>query len=169
MDVDLMADGAQIGEDALLEALNSTPIVDGAATDRWADDAVLAGWSRQHGGSGAPDELDRLRVVRADLQAVVSGSRPADVLDRHLAGVTASPAVADGAVTWRLDTTSPVVRLVLAWSDAAHRWPGRLRPCANDECRLYLLDRSRPGNARWCSMRTCGNRLKARRHHERTH
>jgi predicted RNA-binding Zn ribbon-like protein len=45
--------------------------------------------------------------------------------------------------------------------------PGRLRPCANPECRLFLLDESRSGTARWCSMATCGNRLKARRHHAR--
>jgi hypothetical protein len=36
------------------------------------------------------------------------------------------------------------------------------------ECRLFLLDRSRANKARWCSMATRGNRLKARRHYERT-
>jgi predicted RNA-binding Zn ribbon-like protein len=45
--------------------------------------------------------------------------------------------------------------------------PGRLRPCANDECRLFLIDRSKSNLARWCSMAVCGNRLKARRHYER--
>ena len=45
--------------------------------------------------------------------------------------------------------------------------PGRLRPCANDECRLFLIDRSKAGTARWCSMAVCGNRMKARRHYER--
>ena len=46
--------------------------------------------------------------------------------------------------------------------------PGRLRPCANDECQLFLIDHSKPNRARWCSMAVCGNRLKARRHYERT-
>jgi predicted RNA-binding Zn ribbon-like protein len=32
---------------------------------------------------------------------------------------------------------------------------------------MFLLDASRSGTARWCSMATCGNRLKARRHHAR--
>ncbi|MEV6129094.1 CGNR zinc finger domain-containing protein [Streptomyces violaceusniger] len=45
--------------------------------------------------------------------------------------------------------------------------PGRLRPCENPACRLFLLDRSRANTARWCSMKTCGNRLKARRHQAR--
>ena len=43
------------------------------------------------------------------------------------------------------------------------RFPGE-----NDECRLFLLDRSRAHRARWCSMAVCGNRNKvasfARRH-----
>ena len=32
---------------------------------------------------------------------------------------------------------------------------------------MFLLDESRSGTARWCSMATCGNRLKARRHNAR--
>ncbi|MEV6693745.1 CGNR zinc finger domain-containing protein [Micromonospora sp. NPDC051196] len=52
-----------------------------------------------------------------------------------------------------------------------HRRPsgarGRLRSCGNDECRLFHLDRSRANTARWYSMKTCSNRLKARRHQER--
>ncbi|GGJ34413.1 hypothetical protein GCM10010121_052110 [Streptomyces brasiliensis] len=46
--------------------------------------------------------------------------------------------------------------------------PGRLRACANPECRRFLLDRSRTNKGRWCSMAVCGNRMKARRHYERT-
>ena len=45
--------------------------------------------------------------------------------------------------------------------------PGRLRPCANDECRLFLIDHSKANAARWCSMAVCGNRMKARRHYQR--
>lgn len=57
--------------------------------------------------------------------------------------------------------------LMLTWYDVQERRPGRLRPCGNDECHLFFLDRSRANTARWCSMKTCGNRLKARRHQER--
>jgi hypothetical protein len=38
--------------------------------------------------------------------------------------------------------------------------PGRLRPRANDECRLFMIDRSRANTPRRCSMRICGNRIK---------
>jgi predicted RNA-binding Zn ribbon-like protein len=63
----------------------------------------------------------------------------------------------------------PAVRAVTAWGALQEARPGRLRPCANDECRLFLLDRSRANRARWCSMAVCGNREKARRHYGRTH
>ena len=59
------------------------------------------------------------------------------------------------------------VRAVLAWDALQRRSPGRLRPCANTECRLFLIDHSKPNSARWCSMAACGNRMKARRHYQR--
>ncbi len=36
----------------------------------------------------------------------------------------------------------------------------RLRNCAGPTCGALFLDISRPGNRRWCSMGTCGNRAK---------
>ena len=62
---------------------------------------------------------------------------------------------------------SGAVRAVLAWDALRVSSPGRLRPCANTECRLFLIDRSKPNTARWCSMAICGNRMKARRHYRR--
>jgi len=59
------------------------------------------------------------------------------------------------------------LRAVLAWDAVARQSPGRLRPCANDECRLFLIDRTKNNTARWCSMAVCGNRMKARRHYQR--
>ncbi|MGY6022511.1 CGNR zinc finger domain-containing protein [Streptomyces spinosirectus] len=60
------------------------------------------------------------------------------------------------------------VDAVLAWSAVQQALPGRLRPCANPECRRFLLERSRTNKARWCSMAVCGNRMKARRRCRRT-
>lgn len=36
----------------------------------------------------------------------------------------------------------------------------RVRICAADNCGLLLVDTSRPGTRRWCSMERCGNRAK---------
>jgi predicted RNA-binding Zn ribbon-like protein len=43
----------------------------------------------------------------------------------------------------------------------------RIRICASDTCSGRFFDRSPAGRRRWCSMRTCGNEAKARRHRER--
>jgi predicted RNA-binding Zn ribbon-like protein len=43
----------------------------------------------------------------------------------------------------------------------------QLRVCAADDCGIRFVDRSPSGNRQWCSMRRCGNRLKARRHYAR--
>jgi predicted RNA-binding Zn ribbon-like protein len=59
------------------------------------------------------------------------------------------------------------VRAVLTWDAVAKQSPGRLRPCANDQCHLFLIDHSKAGTAKWCSMAICGNRMKARRHYRK--
>jgi predicted RNA-binding Zn ribbon-like protein len=42
-----------------------------------------------------------------------------------------------------------------------------LQTCANDNCGWLFVNRSRNGLRRWCDMRTCGNKAKARRHYHR--
>jgi predicted RNA-binding Zn ribbon-like protein len=41
----------------------------------------------------------------------------------------------------------------------------RIRQCHDAACGWLYLDRSRENNRRWCSMRDCGNRAKARRYY----
>jgi predicted RNA-binding Zn ribbon-like protein len=74
-------------------------------------------------------------------------------------------------VTWQLaapGARAPAVRAVLTWDTLRRTRPGRLRACENPECARFLIDHSKPNQARWCSMAVCGNRMKARRHYERT-
>ena len=42
------------------------------------------------------------------------------------------------------------------------------RECASDRCSWLFLDTSRNKSRRWCDMKTCGNREKAKRHYEKT-
>ncbi len=42
-----------------------------------------------------------------------------------------------------------------------------VRECAATDCGWLFLDTTRNGSRRWCDMRVCGNRAKARRHYER--
>jgi len=43
----------------------------------------------------------------------------------------------------------------------------RIRECNANSCNWLFLDRSRNRSRRWCSMDSCGNRAKARRHYKR--
>lgn len=154
----------------LLRLLNTTPVVDGRETDELegADArSLLVSW----GGAGSDAELAAVRAVRARLQDVVRGRAPLRDLTPQLDGVVQVPELGERGLSWRLEVGAHpelTVRAVLAVAELARTAPGRLRPCANEECHLFLLDRSRAGSARWCSMATCGNRLKARRHAARS-
>jgi predicted RNA-binding Zn ribbon-like protein len=165
-----MAGQVRDEEAFLLAILNSTPAVDGVPTDEWADHTRARAWLASAGGSGSAAELQHMNSVRQLLQAVVRGERPPDVLGPVLRGATCTPAMAGGQIAWTLSAPAErelAVRAVLAWDTLARNSPGRLRPCANEECRLFLIDHSKAGTARWCSMAVCGNRMKARRHYQR--
>jgi len=150
----------------LLDLLNTTPVIDGQMVDQLADPAAARTWLRAH-GAGRGADVDVVRTARDDLQNVVRMEAEASVLRRYLTDVRQVPAIGPDGVTWSLEADWQA-RLVLAWGELERDMPGRLRPCANDECRLFLIDRSRAGTARWCSMSGCGNRMKARRHYSRT-
>jgi predicted RNA-binding Zn ribbon-like protein len=42
-----------------------------------------------------------------------------------------------------------------------------VRVCASDVCAWLFLDQTKNHRRRWCDMKTCGNRVKARRHYQR--
>jgi predicted RNA-binding Zn ribbon-like protein len=167
MDV-VAADSAD--EALLLDLLNTTPVIDGVPRDDLEDPALAKTWMRQHGITPTRAELTALVDVRSLLQAVVRGERGPAALRTYLDAVTLNPVATAHGVDWRVATTGPstgAVRAVLAWDALRITSPGRLRPCANTECQLFLIDRSKPNTARWCSMAICGNRMKARRHYQR--
>ncbi|MEB3070239.1 CGNR zinc finger domain-containing protein [[Mycobacterium] vasticus] len=168
--MDIVAAGP--GDEALLlDLLNSTPVIDGVASDELGDPVTAQAWLNSHGAGQANEQrLQELIDVRNALQDVVRGGRSPQALQPFLDGVGLSPTFSDDGLTWTLTThgTSPAAaRAILAWDALRITNPGRLRPCANPECQLFLIDRSKPNTARWCSMSICGNRMKARRHYQR--
>ncbi|WP_411093368.1 CGNR zinc finger domain-containing protein [Streptomyces sp. 049-1] len=164
-----MTDEAREG--ALLDLLNTTPVVRGAVRDALELPAEAQHWARQHGWSGGREEIGHLTAARDALQEIVRGTREPESLNSLLEGVKNVPYIDGGRVDWTLhapEGRGPAAEMVLAWSHLQETRPGRLRPCANPECRRFLLDRSKPNSARWCSMSECGNRMKARRHYQRS-
>jgi hypothetical protein len=152
--------------EVLLDLLNTSPVVDGVRTDVLSDASAAESWLRGHSGAG--EDPDAARRVRDDLQKVVRGQAGAQILGRYVASVRQVPRLDGDGLHWELGESADwPARVVLAWGDVQRARPGRLRACANDECQLFLLDRSRGGTGRWCSMSGCGNRMKARRHYSR--
>jgi predicted RNA-binding Zn ribbon-like protein len=158
-------------ETFLLELLNTTPVIDGVQRDELGGPEAAAAWLATRGRSVTTAECRSLRTARDRLQSVVRGDASPQSLAALLGPVTQRPTLDSDGVCWQLHVPAgrtSAVAAVLAWDELRRASPGRLRPCANEECQLFLIDHSKPNRARWCSMAVCGNRLKARRHYERT-
>ncbi len=164
-----IGDGAD--DAALLALLNSAPTIDGTPRDALGDDQSARAWLQEHAPGVPVTDRHVLREARDLLRAVVRGEQPPDSLTPLLNDVRPRPELSGAGIEWTLDIDggrAVVVCALLAWDTLLRTSPGRLRPCANDECALFLIDRSKANNARWCSMATCGNKMKARRHYERS-
>src|SRR5215210_5878052 len=132
-----------------------------------------------------PEVLAEARALREAIDACVSaavegGPAPAGAvrdIDRLLVHAGTRPQLALGAgghpvLGERPAADSPRRALGAIALDAAHMLGtpaevARVRICASDTCSARFFDRSPAGRRRWCSMRTCGNEAKARRHRER--
>lgn len=157
-------------EALLLDLLNTTPVVEGVQRDDLAEPKAARAWMRERGIAPTKVELGALVDARSILQKVVRGEARPAALRRFLGAVRLRPAAGREGLDWQLvvdDGPKGAVRAVLGWDALRVSSPGRLRSCANAECRLFLIDRSKPNTARWCSMAICGNRMKARRHYRR--
>src|SRR5262245_33570893 len=130
-------------EDLLLDLLNTMPTVDGVPTDTLADRSGSRAWQKAHGGRGTADELVRIREARSVLQDVVRGDASPARLAPLVGEVSFRPVATKDGLSWTLDVADDdalAVRALLAWDRLRVAAPGRLRPCANDECTLFLLD-----------------------------
>lgn len=157
-------------EDLLLELLNTAPVIDGRPVDELEDRRSAQAWAVAHGGVGTFAEIEALCTVRDALAPVVRGGADPRELAEHLQGISLRPTLHEGTLAWKLQAPEGeeiAARALLAWTAMDERMRGRLRPCSNPDCRRFLLDRSNGNTARWCSMATCGNRAKARRHYQR--
>ncbi len=83
-------------------------------------------------------------------------------------------AVADGGFQWQWrrepDALDGMIHPIIHSAAELLTSPriARLKECASrDGCAWLFLDTSRNGSRRWCDMRECGNRVKARRHYQR--
>jgi predicted RNA-binding Zn ribbon-like protein len=110
---------------------------------------------------GRPAPTDAITLV--DDWLVFAGARPQLVLDAAGSG--------SALLTERAAADSPRRALGMVALDAAEMLGTaqrtRIRICASETCSGRFFDRSPAGARRWCSMRTCGNEAKVRRHRAR--
>ena len=158
---------------ALVEWCAASGALDGAMAQ-----ALAAGCGDRGGEvyAGAIALREAIWRIFADCTA---GAAPAvadvDRLDRALskAPVRRSIEPSGGGFAWRAEAVPAAVPGLLApvlWSAADLLLGpelGRVRSCANAECRWLFIDDSQAGTRRWCSMSACGNRAKAHRHYRR--
>ena len=116
------------------------------------------------------------RLFDAQAQGKAAAPRDLEALNAALAQAPARTTLKRGrdGYDWEVDAKSGTALALLApvlWS-AGDLLAGprldRVRRCANPECGWLFLDDSRAGKRRWCSMSSCGNRAKARRHYHKS-
>ena len=158
---------------------------------RWAREAGALSPDRSppllEAGERQPNLAERaleqalgVRLVLHDVFHALAEHRPisaADlaVLSESVAAATAGARLVyrDGRVVreWSADAEEleQVLRpiIVSAIDLLLGERSARVRACANPHCGRVFLDESRNGMRRWCDMRVCGSRAKARRYYAR--
>lgn len=154
----------------------------GRREDRLGNDVWLAGflaatgWARQELPDGEGRErLRRLRaVLRRGVDSLLAGGPvPGEVVDELNRTLAAAPLVRrlgcrEGS--WSLDEVTagePLDALLAAIASSfatvlAEGDPGRIKVCANPDCRWVIYDESRNRTRRWCDAKECGNLMKVR-------
>lgn len=129
-------------------------------------------------GSG-PHDHGQTRAVIDDWLRVVDATDPderAALLNAEMAATAAYPRLTDhDGEGWHLhyrddgQSLARVLRAVIAVGTSLHlvtRGMDRLGRCASDPCTNVVVDVTRNGRQRFCSVR-CANRAAVRRHRER--
>jgi predicted RNA-binding Zn ribbon-like protein len=150
-----------------------------APRERLTDTARLKLWLEAV-GLGVADVLPADLRGAVDLReaihrigtATAAGERPRAADVRNLNAIAAAghakAVLDDGRAGWRLAEGAPVSdALGVVATDAIRVLGGpdrgRIRNCEGPGCAGLFLDTSRGANRRWCSMNTCGNKVKKSR------
>lgn len=165
--------------DALLAWARHAHAIDDAELRQLARDAA----KRPRDAEAALARAKELRGAIFDVfYAVAYGRRPParaiETLNGALATALGKQQLVREGDTWALvsgppdgDLEAPLWPIArsaaeLLTDTAVH---ARLHVCGDGEhdCSWMFVDESKSGRRRWCTMRDCGNRAKARRHYER--
>lgn len=98
-----------------------------------------------------PVDIDLLNKRSNDLTRVLAGSH-----NNYKQG-------------FRLESASDVLALIAQTCSELLASPrlNSMRSCASEKCIFYFVDSSKNQQRHWCSMETCGNREKVRKHYDK--
>lgn len=166
----------------LVDLANTHPDASRSGTEELATPADLTALLDRHGYTGRFDrderELADAVLVREETRALWSLDRTAmvDEINRWLLESSARPfLIRHDAFDWHLHATPPDAPLAdrmrsegaLALAEVVRvDATDRMRVCAAEDCTGLLLDQSRNGSKRFCSVR-CGNRVNQQGYRER--
>jgi predicted RNA-binding Zn ribbon-like protein len=152
---------------------------DMAPRERLTDPARLKMWLQAAGLDAtdvSPTDLKDAVELREAIyrigSAIAAGEKPDSKNVRTLNTVAAAghakAALEHDLAGWRLTGTTPVGdALGVLATDAINILGGpdrnRIKNCEGPGCAGLFLDTSRGANRRWCSMNTCGNKVKKAR------
>jgi predicted RNA-binding Zn ribbon-like protein len=155
------------------------PAVDHLTRADWQQ-AFLRRWEMEAPVPARAVDLERARALRDLLGALAArvteggtlANRELAALNEFMAGSPVRRELVPGyAVTLRpLVTGWPAVLGEVAASFArtlAEADPGRIRLCANPDCRWAFYDDTRNGSKRYCAEEACGNLMRVRRFRSR--
>ena len=145
-------------------------LVDPAALARWLRERDLIG----AGAAARPAELRRAVDLREALRVLLLANNDVDV-DTDPAFAVLDDAARRGGVRLRFADGAPTLepeaagvagalgRIAAAVHEAVAdgSWH-RLKACRAEDCEWAFVDNARNQSRAWCSMRSCGNREKAR-------
>jgi predicted RNA-binding Zn ribbon-like protein len=126
-----------------------------------------------------PDDLERAVAVREGLRALASSNNhepldevAVDLLHRASAGAFTEIRLEPGGPQFTvkdpatLDSALGALLAGVARAMLDGTW-ARVKACPGRDCGWVFYDHSRNQSARWCSMKVCGDREKARAYYQR--
>lgn len=116
--------------------------------------AIFAGAA--NGRSVSPQRLSELNSALAQMPGLLRLRKGTDRVEKEWTSV------ADGVQRVLFALLTSAAELL------ASELLGRIRECASADCTWLFIDESRNHSRLWCDMRDCGNRMKARRHYQRS-
>jgi predicted RNA-binding Zn ribbon-like protein len=181
--------GVFLASDPSLDFLNTEWPTSSGTEDFFETDEDVFTWLRQAGfASDGVQEvrptgalLRAARALRVVLRSLVESRKAGKVLDFSDLNAFLLAAQSHPQLVWTKSKSIALKTVLVAntadqilapvalkaaelFSTADFR---RVRRCGEQTCVHWFLDTTRPGRRRWCSMATCGNRLKVKSYRER--